>query len=317
MAQVSAGALATSGDIGRYPGGKGSEGVYQRIICQLPPHEVYIEPFLGGGAILRYKRPARCTIGIDLDAEVIKQWRSLADTIATSGERGLQFVHGDGIAWLAGHQWAGNELVYADPPYMLSTLASGRAPYQHWLTDAEHERLLRVLLGLPAMVAISGYMSELYADMLAGWRLYQFEAMTRAGRPATECLWMNYAPPARLHDYRYLGESFRERERIRRRQRRWVARLQSMSELERWAVLAAIDEVYGAADIATSSDGADGERLLSLADGIATKSDGRRQASPHLASAPGKSRVQRAIDDIATSGESAGGKGREAVHCGL
>jgi hypothetical protein len=29
-----------------YPGGKGGSGVYQTIINQQPPHEVYIEPFL-------------------------------------------------------------------------------------------------------------------------------------------------------------------------------------------------------------------------------------------------------------------------------
>jgi hypothetical protein len=32
-----------------YPGGKGGAGVYQMIINQIPPHRVYIEPFLGGG----------------------------------------------------------------------------------------------------------------------------------------------------------------------------------------------------------------------------------------------------------------------------
>jgi len=31
-----------------YAGGKGRDGVYQAIINQMPPHGVYIEPFLGG-----------------------------------------------------------------------------------------------------------------------------------------------------------------------------------------------------------------------------------------------------------------------------
>jgi site-specific DNA-adenine methylase len=48
-----------------YPGGKGGAGVYQAIINQMPPHEVYIEPFLGAGSVLRTKRPAalnrKCT----------------------------------------------------------------------------------------------------------------------------------------------------------------------------------------------------------------------------------------------------------------
>lgn len=34
-----------------YFGGKAQDGVYQTIINQIPPHQIYIEPFLGGGAI--------------------------------------------------------------------------------------------------------------------------------------------------------------------------------------------------------------------------------------------------------------------------
>ena len=41
-----------------YPGGKAAPGTFQKIINLMPPHEVYIEPFLGGGAILRKKLPA-------------------------------------------------------------------------------------------------------------------------------------------------------------------------------------------------------------------------------------------------------------------
>ena len=32
----------------------------------------------------------------------------------------------------------------------------------------------------------------------------------------TEYLWCNYPAPMALHDYRYLGKDFRERERIKR-----------------------------------------------------------------------------------------------------
>jgi len=42
----------------RYDGGKGAMGCAQWIINQIPPHRVYIEPFLGGGAVLRLKAPA-------------------------------------------------------------------------------------------------------------------------------------------------------------------------------------------------------------------------------------------------------------------
>src|SRR4030095_15441759 len=59
-----------------YPGGKGGAGVYQTIINGMPRHEVYVEPFLGGGAVMAAKRPACLNIGVDLDAEVIAQARA-------------------------------------------------------------------------------------------------------------------------------------------------------------------------------------------------------------------------------------------------
>jgi len=57
-----------------YFGGKAQEGVYQTIINQIPPHRIYIEPFLGGGAVMRYKRQAEKNIGIDIDKEVLEQF---------------------------------------------------------------------------------------------------------------------------------------------------------------------------------------------------------------------------------------------------
>ena len=87
------------------------------------------------------------------------------------------------------------------------------------------------------MVIVSGYWSELYATELAGWHTTTFRAMTRGGKPRTEWLWYNFEPPAELHDYRYLGSGFRERERIKRKKKRWVSRLERMPELERQALL--------------------------------------------------------------------------------
>jgi len=54
-----------------YPGGKGGDGVYQRLISMIPPHEVYIEGCLGGGAILKHKQPARVSLAFDLDTAAL------------------------------------------------------------------------------------------------------------------------------------------------------------------------------------------------------------------------------------------------------
>ena len=64
-----------------YPGGKNGPGVYQRIISLMPPHQTYIEPFLGGGAIMRLKRPASLNIGIDRDRVPVEKARPPAEAL--------------------------------------------------------------------------------------------------------------------------------------------------------------------------------------------------------------------------------------------
>src|SRR5579883_1311551 len=79
-----------------YPGGKNGAGVYQQIINRMPPHSVYIEPFLGGGAIMRLKRPAALNIGIDRDPRVIAHFCSSSD--ASSGDGSASTIVGSGAA---------------------------------------------------------------------------------------------------------------------------------------------------------------------------------------------------------------------------
>jgi hypothetical protein len=215
-----------------YPGGKGGAGVYQTIINQQPPHELYIEPFLGGGSVLMAKRPASTTIGIDADRSVIARWR---------GARGVELLAGDAIAYLQkrGGELGSEALVYCDPPYVMASRDRSRPIYLHEMTDAQHARLLAVLQGLRCMVQVSGYYSEMYAKALSKWRLIRFMAMTRGGL-REECLWMNYPAPTALHDYRFLGEDYRERERIRRKVTRWSSRIASLPRLERDAILSEI-----------------------------------------------------------------------------
>lgn len=216
-----------------YPGGKAGAGVYQTIINQQPPHDLYVEPFVGGGAILRAKRPALRSIALDLAGDVVARLADLA---------GVEAVQGCGLEWLARHRYSGRELVYADPPYLRSARRSGRDLYQFEWTDADHQKFLGIVTALPCMVQVSGYWSDLYAEALAGWRCIRFQAMTRAGRPAEECLWMNYPEPVALHDYRYLGRDYRERERIKRKAVRWRDGLGRLPDLERQAILSALLE---------------------------------------------------------------------------
>ena len=61
----------------------------------------------------------------------------------------------------------GSELVYSDPPYLMSTCKSQRR-YRYHYSEADHEALLGLLRGLPCSVMISGYFSALYDRILEG-----------------------------------------------------------------------------------------------------------------------------------------------------
>ena len=218
-----------------YPGGKGASGVAQTIINQQPPHTTYVELFLGGGAVMQAKRPASFNIGFDLAAGPIANFQAVQ--IPHS-----HFYRQCGIAFMETDAWdlERTSLIYCDPPYVLSARCRpNRKRYQYEMTDVDHRRFLRAALALRCMIQISGYWSPLYAEMLEGWRLVKFMAMTRGGLKE-ECLWMNYPEPAALHDYRFLGADFRERERIKRKTSRWTARIAALPQLERLALLSAM-----------------------------------------------------------------------------
>jgi hypothetical protein len=252
-----------------YPGGKNGAGTYQKLINLMPPHDVYVEPFLGSGAVMRLKRPAALNIGLDLvgsqltavSAELVKGGVAAGSIVVDDGIRrrraplpameysnagiddGIRYrlIHGCAIAFLdnASAELARRpSLVYCDPPYLRST-RSGRDLYEFEMNDRQHRRLLRALLKVRCNVMISGYWSSLYAAELQGWNVFQFDAMTRGGL-ATETVWYNFAAPVELHDYRYLGVGFRERERIKRKKQRWVNRLAKMPILEQQALLSAL-----------------------------------------------------------------------------
>jgi hypothetical protein len=232
---------------GRFVGSKGGAGVWQRIISEMPPHDLYVEAFAGTGQVLLHKRPARASIAIDSDAAACTGLeRSLIDR---NGEgAGVTVVCGEAISWLEKHRGKFNErtVVYLDPPYLFETRADpGRRYYGHEFgEEAMHAGLLTLLsrLGRQGVgVLISGYRSALYDFTLKLWRRVDYRTATRGGG-VTESLWCNFKAPAQLHDYRFLGTGFRERERIKRKKARWLSKLRRMTPVESAAVLAAIDE---------------------------------------------------------------------------
>lgn len=115
-----------------YLGSKGQEGAWKAIVGIMPPHQKYIETHLGGGAVMRHKAPAAENIGLDLDGNVLSNFRC---------NYPVQLIERDALAWLKEQTWVGNECVYVDPPYLLSTRTSEKR-YRCEYSEQDHIDLL-------------------------------------------------------------------------------------------------------------------------------------------------------------------------------
>lgn len=93
-------------------------------------------------------------------------------------------------------------LVYADPPYLLDTRSS--AGYRHEMTDeSQHRELAETLRACKASVVLSGYRSPLYDELYEGWYVEEWPTVTMNGgkRKATcEVLWSNRPLGNRIQD---------------------------------------------------------------------------------------------------------------------
>lgn len=81
-------------------------------------------------------------------------------------------------------------LIYADPPYVLSTRKS-TSHYQFEMKDSDHSTLLEALQKHRGYVVLSGYDSTLYSQQLTGWTKVTMPTVTEHGHIQQEVLWLN------------------------------------------------------------------------------------------------------------------------------
>lgn len=85
-----------------------------------------------------------------------------------------------------------NVLIYADPPYLLSTRHGKQ--YHHEMSEADHEDLLQALKAHSGPVLLSGYDSDLYNEKLSDWYRDEITTLDQTASKRREVLWMNYKP---------------------------------------------------------------------------------------------------------------------------
>ncbi len=125
-----------------------------------------------------------------------QDWMHLPDKILQAAERlrGVQIENRPAMELIPRFNFE-NVLIYCDPPYMLDTRHGKQ--YRHELDAKDHEELLMLLMEHKGQVVISGYETELYDKMLAGWNRYEKTAYSQVGSKKREIIWMNYEPLVR------------------------------------------------------------------------------------------------------------------------
>lgn len=264
----------------RYDGGKNGSGVFQRLICMMPPHTLYVEMFAGSAAVLRRKKPAKQSIAYEMNRATIRElathlppeyflpwdfnseWNGKGPLPGCGGtsigfnhpgtfETSLEIFNLDAYegvkskllpgAYTYGFHRPGDVLLYADPPYPDDVRSTKGKIYEfEMLTAEEHAGLCDLLLSLPCRVMVSGYENDLYNQKLKGWRKEQIPTTNRAGARVIETVWLNFPPPIELHDASHVGQNYRERWNITKRVRNWTGQLKKMSAGEQQAIFEAL-----------------------------------------------------------------------------
>lgn len=126
-------------------------------------------------------------------AYAARDWCSLPEKIITAADRlrGVQIEHMDALELIVRFNFE-NVLIYCDPPYVLSTRHGKQ--YKCEMSDTDHIRLLELLLQHKGSVMISGYDSDLYNQMLAGWYKERQVVYSQAASQKQEVIWMNFQP---------------------------------------------------------------------------------------------------------------------------
>lgn len=131
-------------------------------------------------------------------AYAAQDWVHLSEKIMQAAERlrGVQIENKAAVELIQRFNYP-NVLVYADPPYVLST-RNGKQ-YRHEMDNAAHADLLEALLAHEGPVILSGYDNPLYQEMLKGWHREQKESRTQSLAIKTETLWMNFEPEEQMN----------------------------------------------------------------------------------------------------------------------
>jgi hypothetical protein len=211
-----------------YPGAKGISGHLQQIVSLIPKCDVFVEAMAGSAVISDYISGRGTTVVTnDYDASLpVESHLHYRDLVAKYDcEGSLKTVF------------------YFDPPYLMATRSYQGKLYLHDWNDQDHADFLTMVRAVKSDCMISHYPCKLYDDALQGWRKYSYSAMTRAGK-RTECVYMNFVEPLELLTCSVVGINRTDRQQIKRKVARLIAKIQALPIQHQQGIITAIQQKF-------------------------------------------------------------------------
>lgn len=133
---------------------------------------------------------------------IVDHMRSYERRMAAAAERlrDVTLENRDALDVIRDYGTEPSVCIYADPPYVGSTRATN---YRIEMTDdAQHEAFAQVCHDAKASIVISGYDSDLYAELFTDWHRHEIKAPTTLSGDTdrVEVLWSNRPFPIHQQD---------------------------------------------------------------------------------------------------------------------
>lgn len=163
-------------------------------------HQIVARGFMGQSSKGIWQRSGLDTrVNPDGYCSRINALRATPDAVMAMASRltSVLIEHDEAIDVMRRHDRP-DALIYCDPPY-LTPEGRGTRIYTHDFSLDDHRTLAAELHDLKSMVVLSGYPSDLYASLFAGWERHERKAMADGARERTEVVWLNPACSAALH----------------------------------------------------------------------------------------------------------------------
>ena len=219
-----------------YTGHRAIAGVYHKIINEIPAFDSFHELFAGSAAISSLLSVAAARLHVnEISPSVFLELCSKFPESTVTNECAISLLK----KWRPKKK----QVIFLDPPYHHSTRPKNTNLYEFEMPDDDHVKMLSAVVAMDKVkIMIIHPKCELYDQMLADWR--KVEIKIRYNRKTSfECLYMNFPATQDLHNYQYLGSDCWDRQRIKRKGDRLLAKLRKLPVLERNYIINRINEI--------------------------------------------------------------------------